>query len=516
MANFPKMKLTNAGLNLLTNVQAGADDLVFTKTVLGNGELSTPLASLTALVSPKVEIAITEGKRVGTNTYQIAAFFSNAEITTGFWWREIGVFAKGNDGKEILYCYSNAGDAGDYIPVGSDERVEKYIYQSLAIGNAESVVVEINANDTFIHTSEKGSAGGIAPLDETGKVAAEFLPSMNYASTADVLKIASDLDTHLKTSNPHNVTAATVGLDKVPNVATNDQTPTYTEASTLTGLTSGEKMSIAFGKIKKAITDFVSHLADTTKHITSAERTTWNGKAPSSHASTDTTYGVGTSSNYGHLKITDSKTSTATDTAASAKALKETYDVANGNALKLLKTQTLSNVSITTAHYSSPYTVNISGIDFTKYDYLKIKLKGKISASVPPIHVGMISVYLFSTSFRRILGTHFSTDSKRNSNGVAEVSIDGTQIDLFCEREIYRTWRCQEDGTITYEDNSDYYTKWYASKASAGSSDAYSETYSYAKSEEGNWLNLLFKSGSDTFGGTMTINGSIEVYGREA
>lgn len=284
MANFPKMKLTNAGLELLANVQAGADTLTFTKTALGDGEVSTPISNLHNLVSPKVEIAITEGKQVGTSTYQIGAFFSNAEITTGFWWREIGVFAKGNDGNEVLYCYSNAGDAGDYIPVGSDERVEKYIYQSLAIGNAENVTAEINETDSFILKTDKGKAGGVAPLGSDGKVGSEYLPDMNYASKVEAEQIESDLSAHLKATNPHNISAATVGLDKVPNVATNDQTPTYTEASTLATLTSGENLSVAFGKIKKAITDFVLHIADTTKHITSAERTTWDGKANSSHS----------------------------------------------------------------------------------------------------------------------------------------------------------------------------------------------------------------------------------------
>lgn len=52
--------------------------------------------------------------------------------------------------------------------------------------------------------------------------------------------------------------------------------PIYTEAATFETLTSGEKISIAFGKIKKAISDFVSHSNDNTKHITSTERTTWN------------------------------------------------------------------------------------------------------------------------------------------------------------------------------------------------------------------------------------------------
>lgn len=110
----------------------------------------------------------------------------------------------------------------------------------------------------------------------------------------------------------------------------NEQMPTHTEATTLVTLTSGEKISIAFGKIRRAITDLILHLADTTKHITATERTTWNGKAPTSHASTATTYGVGTESTFGHLKLTDSTTSTAAGTAASAIAIKTLADTISG------------------------------------------------------------------------------------------------------------------------------------------------------------------------------------------
>lgn len=63
----------------------------------------------------------------------------------------------------------------------------------------------------------------------------------------------------------------------------NEQAPTYAEATTLETLTSGEKISLAFGKIKKAIREFISHKGDTTNHITSEERTVWNKKAPSGH-----------------------------------------------------------------------------------------------------------------------------------------------------------------------------------------------------------------------------------------
>lgn len=63
----------------------------------------------------------------------------------------------------------------------------------------------------------------------------------------------------------------------------NEQAPNYAEATTLESLTSGEKISIAFGKIKKAIKELISHLADSVKHITSDERTNWNNKAPGGH-----------------------------------------------------------------------------------------------------------------------------------------------------------------------------------------------------------------------------------------
>lgn len=58
------------------------------------------------------------------------------------------------------------------------------------------------------------------------------------------------------------VTKSDVGLGNVPNVSTNDQTPTYTEASTLTALSSGEKLSIAFGKLAKAVSSLISHIAN--------------------------------------------------------------------------------------------------------------------------------------------------------------------------------------------------------------------------------------------------------------
>jgi hypothetical protein len=90
--------------------------------------------------------------------------------------------------------------------------------------------------------------------------------------------------THISNkSNPHGVTKSQVGLGSVPNVATNDQVPTFTQATTLANLTSGEKLGVAMGKIAKAIADFITHKADTVQHITATERADWNDADTKKH-----------------------------------------------------------------------------------------------------------------------------------------------------------------------------------------------------------------------------------------
>ena len=79
---------------------------------------------------------------------------------------------------EILYGYTNAGDAGDYIPTVADTRVEKYIYCSIAVASATTVDITIPSSDTYIPMSQKGNAGGVATLDSGGKVPEDQLPDL--------------------------------------------------------------------------------------------------------------------------------------------------------------------------------------------------------------------------------------------------------------------------------------------------------------------------------------------------
>lgn len=120
---------------------------------------------------------------------------------------------------------------------------------------------------------------GDKTASELGLADINDIPDISASATNGNIKIngtETPVYKHPAGTNPHGTTKSDVGLGNVPNVATNDQTPSYTEASSLAKLTSGEKLSVAFGKISKAVTDLISHLADSVKHITSTERTNWN------------------------------------------------------------------------------------------------------------------------------------------------------------------------------------------------------------------------------------------------
>ena len=97
----------------------------------------------------------------------------------------------------------------------------------------------------------------------SGSTYAEISESLALGETSSTAyrgdKGKTAYDHAQKTSgNPHRVTKSDVGLGNVPNVATNDQTPTFTVADNDTALQSGEKLSVSLGKIARAILSVIS------------------------------------------------------------------------------------------------------------------------------------------------------------------------------------------------------------------------------------------------------------------
>lgn len=147
--SFTAPKFTDEGKALQAKAQAGTA-LKFTKMQLGDGELgSQAIAAMTKLINPIITLDISSIK-AGNNYAAIKSNFSNSGISTGFYWREIGVFAadpeKPNDrNSDILYCYANAGSLAEYIPAAGSEIIEKVISVPCIIGDAENVSASVKS-----------------------------------------------------------------------------------------------------------------------------------------------------------------------------------------------------------------------------------------------------------------------------------------------------------------------------------------------------------------------------------
>lgn len=77
----------------------------------------------------------------------------------------------------------------------------------------------------------------------------DVVPSGSY-----VTGVKGSAQTDYQTGNV-NLSKTNVGLGNVPNVTTNNQTPTFSQASTRANIASGEKLSVLFGKIMKYFAD---------------------------------------------------------------------------------------------------------------------------------------------------------------------------------------------------------------------------------------------------------------------
>lgn len=197
----------------------------------------------------------------------------------------------------------------------------------------------------------------------------------------------------------------------------NEQTPTYTEATTLKTLTSGEKISVAFGKIKKAITDFISHIADTTKHITSTERTNWNNKAPAGH-------GLGTLS----VGETGDTFNSILKKGGGFYRISSTEDAPDNLPYWFSVFQNLRGLQTD----SQPTGTQISVLDYFNYDsdaprmWLRTASQGSLSKWVEMLHSDNIGNYLTSDSGQIVYGSYVGsgtyvtgqeTENNINTNG---------------------------------------------------------------------------------------------------
>ncbi|MDO5391044.1 MAG: phage tail protein [Eubacteriales bacterium] len=141
--------LTEEGMKLHAKNCAG-EKMEITRFAIGNGvysgtESQAAIAKMTALKSQKNSYGVTKVEVVNSSTCLVTMVADNTNIAAGYYVTEVGVFAKGQDGREVLYSAIIAKpDKPDWMSAynGATVGTLKY-YDYISIGNASNVVLEV-------------------------------------------------------------------------------------------------------------------------------------------------------------------------------------------------------------------------------------------------------------------------------------------------------------------------------------------------------------------------------------
>lgn len=168
MAKYPAVITTMAGTNTIAEANASKQALIFTKIVIGAGDMPASIPRATALTDKRLELAITKSVKTGDGQFMVQGLLSNKNLEAGFYAREIGLMAKaGENGQEVLFSYTNGGNYVDYIP-DKNTPMDSYTFTiTTVVGNAEKVQAIISDNgvasvhDLEAHNMDPGAHGGL-------------------------------------------------------------------------------------------------------------------------------------------------------------------------------------------------------------------------------------------------------------------------------------------------------------------------------------------------------------------
>ena len=209
MSNYNKIVTTLAGSNMLVESINQKMPLIFTRVALGDGTVSDneSIELLTDLKHKICDNGVESVKKKGNGEIDVVATISNSRLTTGFYARELGVFAKvGENGTEKLFAYTNAGSQASYTTAGTSLD-EKLITITFYVGNAENVTINLNSQ-MYVTKDMLDSLKGAVE----GKVDA-------YKSDTDN-KIAASKSTIEGLLNAHKADVTAHGLDRYAGGAT--------------------------------------------------------------------------------------------------------------------------------------------------------------------------------------------------------------------------------------------------------------------------------------------------------
>lgn len=150
MASFPPVTMTTEGLNMIAKASSGnsQDRLIITKVKLGDGVSEGNIRDYIDVISSKKEVTLAEWEDRGDGRFRYTFIYNNEGVKTGFYHREIGLFAKnGDSGTEKLIAYSNAGSYPGYIDDETKEIPYQRLMINIGVGDTDNVSGQVDVSN---------------------------------------------------------------------------------------------------------------------------------------------------------------------------------------------------------------------------------------------------------------------------------------------------------------------------------------------------------------------------------
>lgn len=148
---FTNLILTAKGKVLYAKAQLGKP-LHFTRVAIGDGMLGNePMTGRSTLVHEVYSMLIDAVQLVNNEAEtSLITTMDNRDITVGYFYRELGIFARDPDTKQDVLClYDNAGTDAEYIPTASVKQVYERLRFLLTINATGDVTFQWSGNPLY-------------------------------------------------------------------------------------------------------------------------------------------------------------------------------------------------------------------------------------------------------------------------------------------------------------------------------------------------------------------------------
>jgi len=150
MASFNNTIITKKGHALIAKIVAGTATPNFTKIRTSDHQYpsETNFEELTSLSGIKQTVDVASVTKVSPAKIRVSGVFTNAALETGYYVRNIGLYAVDPQEGEILYSITTAIEADWMPPQGGISASSILVDIETVVGNADNVNITVNPNAT--------------------------------------------------------------------------------------------------------------------------------------------------------------------------------------------------------------------------------------------------------------------------------------------------------------------------------------------------------------------------------